>query len=53
MEYRERTGSAAYAVPDERAGFIRRAYAHLAFAVLRFLALEYVLLSLPGVLRRS
>ncbi len=49
MEYRERAGSAAYAVPDERAGFIRRTYAHLAFAVLGFLALEYALLSLPGV----
>jgi FtsH-binding integral membrane protein len=49
LEYRERAGSAAYAVPDERAGFIRRTYAHLALAVLGFLALEYALLSLPGV----
>lgn len=48
MEYRERAGSAAYALPDARAGFIRRTYAHLALAVLGFLALEYALLSLPG-----
>ena len=41
----------ASALPEERARFIRRTYAHLAFAVLAFLALEYVLLSLPGVER--
>jgi FtsH-binding integral membrane protein len=41
--------AAAYALPDERAGFIRKTYAHLAFAVLAFLVLEYVLLRLPGI----
>ena len=32
-----------------RARFIRRLYAHLAYAVLGFLVLEYTLLNLPGV----
>lgn len=49
MEYYERAGSAAYALPESRAGFIRRTYTHLAFAVLGFLVLEYVLLNLPGI----
>jgi FtsH-binding integral membrane protein len=49
LEYYERAGSAAYALPEERAGFIRKTYTHLAFAVLGFLALEYVLLNLPGI----
>jgi FtsH-binding integral membrane protein len=41
--------TAAQALPEARAQFIRRTYAHLAFAVLGLLALEYVLLSLPGI----
>jgi uncharacterized protein len=41
--------TAAHALPEARAQFIRRTYAHLAFAVLGLLALEYVLLSLPGI----
>lgn len=49
MEYDYRAGSAVYALPEARAQFIRRTYAHLVFAILGFLALEYVLLSLPGV----
>ena len=49
MEYQERAGLVAHAPPDARAGFIRRTYAHLAFAVLGLIALEYVLLSLPGI----
>ncbi len=47
--YGTRGNAAAYALPDERAGFIRKTYTHLAFAVLAFLALEYVLLQLPGI----
>jgi FtsH-binding integral membrane protein len=41
--------TAAHALPEARAQFIRRTYAHLAFAVRGLLALEYVLLSLPGI----
>ncbi len=48
--YAPRAGSvAADALPEARARFIRKTYAHLAYAVLGFLVLEYVLLSLPGV----
>ena len=47
--YDVRGTAAAYALPEERAGFIRRTYAHLAFAVLGFLVLEYALLQLPGI----
>jgi FtsH-binding integral membrane protein len=50
-QYAARANAAAYALPDERAGFIRRTYVHLAFAVLGFLVLEYVLLQLPGIER--
>ncbi len=50
-QYAARGNAAAYALPDERAGFIRRTYTHLAFAVLGFLVLEYVLLQLPGIER--
>ncbi len=49
MEHYARANSAAYALPEERARFIRRTYAHLAFAVLGFLVLEYVLLNSPGI----
>ena len=40
---------AADAQPNERLGFIRKTYAHLAGAILALVALEAVLLSLPGV----
>jgi len=49
--YAARGGAAAYALPDARATFIRKTYTHLAFAVLGFLVLEYVLLQLPGIER--
>lgn len=49
LEYGAYTGSAAYALPDARAQFIRRTYMHLALAILGFLVLEYVLLNLPGI----
>lgn len=48
MEYHAHAKPAAYALPETRAGFVRRTCAHLAFAVL---ALEYVLLNLPGIER--
>jgi FtsH-binding integral membrane protein len=51
LEYSVHTNSAAYALPEERARFIRKTYAHLAYAVLGFLVLEYVLLNLPGIER--
>ena len=40
---------AAYAAEDARAGFIAKTYFHLAGAILAFIALEAVILSLPGV----
>ncbi len=49
MDYGYRAQSVAQAVPGARAQFIRNTYTHLALAVLGFLALEYVLLSLPGI----
>jgi FtsH-binding integral membrane protein len=49
LEYYERAGSAAYALPEERARFIRKTYTHLALALLGFVVLEYVLLNLPGI----
>ncbi len=48
MEYYERTAPASYALPEERAGFIRKTYAHLAFALLGLLGLEVVLFSSLG-----
>jgi FtsH-binding integral membrane protein len=48
-QYATRGGAVAYAPADARAGFIRRTYAHLAFAVLGFLVLEFILLNLPGI----
>lgn len=48
MEYYERTAPASYALPEERAGFIRKTYTHLAFALLVLLGLEFVLFSLLG-----
>jgi FtsH-binding integral membrane protein len=50
-QYATRGDAVAYAPADARAGFIRRTYAHLAFAVLGFLVFEYVLLQLPGIER--
>lgn len=48
MEYYERTAPASYALPEERAGFIRKTYAHLAFALLGLLGLEFVLFNSLG-----
>jgi FtsH-binding integral membrane protein len=36
-------------VANERAAFIRRTYAHLAGAILAFIAIEAVLLNIPGI----
>ena len=47
--YRSWGLTAADAGVSERASFIRKTYLHLAGAVLAFMALEYVLLNLPGV----
>lgn len=49
MGYGYNVPFAAEAATAERAGFIRRTYAHLAGAILAFVALETVLLQLPGV----
>ena len=49
MSYQAYAELAANALPEARAQFIRRTYAHLAIAVLGFLVLEYVLISLPGI----
>ena len=49
MEYGAYAGTVAHALPAERARFIRRTYEHLALAILGFIVLEYVLLSLPGI----
>jgi FtsH-binding integral membrane protein len=40
---------AAYAPADARAAFIRRTYGHLAGAILAFIALEALLLQIPGI----
>ena len=40
---------AAQAPASERAAFIRRTYGHLAGAILAFVAVEYVLLHIPGI----
>jgi len=47
MEYYP--GAVSQAPADVRAAFIRRTYAHLAGAVLAFIGIEYVLLTLPGI----
>lgn len=47
--YGSRPGAAAYALPDERAGFIRKTYAHLAGAILAFVLLEVAIFSTPPV----
>jgi FtsH-binding integral membrane protein len=41
--------SASEAMAEERAGFIRRTYGHLAGAVLAFIGIEAALLSIPGI----
>jgi len=51
LAYGAYAGPVANALPEARAQFIRRTYMHLALAVLAFLAVEYVLLSLPGIER--
>jgi FtsH-binding integral membrane protein len=51
MNYDVYAGSAAYALPEARAQFIRRTYAHLALAILGFLVVEYALLQVPGIER--
>ncbi len=40
---------AAQAAADERAGFIAKTYAHLAGAIVAFIAIEAVLLNTPGI----
>ena len=40
---------AAQAAADERAGFIAKTYTHLAGAIAAFIALEAVLLNMPGI----
>ena len=47
--YGSRRGAAAYALPDERAGFIRRTYAHLAGAILAFVLLEMAIFATPAI----
>src|SRR5262245_62084028 len=49
QEYRLDANSAAEAIPAERAAFIRRTYAHLAGAILAFIAIEAVLLNIRGI----
>ena len=51
MNYDVYAGSVAYALPEARAQFIRRTYAHLALAILGFLVIEYALLQVPGIER--
>ena len=45
--YGSRPGAAAHALPDARAGFIRKTYAHLAGAILAFVLLEAFIFSTP------
>jgi FtsH-binding integral membrane protein len=47
MDYAGYADTALYAGASERAAFIRRTYAHLAVAVLAFIAVEWMLLQLP------
>jgi hypothetical protein len=46
MEYEVQSPYAIEAAPSERAAFIRSTYAHLAGAILAFVALEAVLLNM-------
>jgi FtsH-binding integral membrane protein len=52
-EYDSYAVSAAEAQVDARAAFIRNTYAHLAGAILAFIGLEALLLSIPGVKEAS
>jgi FtsH-binding integral membrane protein len=47
MNYAGYADTVSYAGASERAAFIRRTYAHLAVAVLAFIAVEWMLLQLP------
>lgn len=47
MDFETNTNSAIYAQESERAAFIRRTYLHVAGAILAFVVLEAILLSLP------
>lgn len=47
MSYGMNTNTAYYAQETERAAFIRRTYLHVAGAILAFIVLEAILLSLP------
>jgi FtsH-binding integral membrane protein len=47
MNYASYADTVIYAGASERAAFIRRTYAHLAVAVLAFIAVEWMLLQLP------
>jgi FtsH-binding integral membrane protein len=47
MKYASYADTVFYAEASERAAFIRRTYAHLAVAVLAFIAVEWMLLQLP------
>ena len=49
FEYEHGYPIAARAVGSERAAFIRRTYGHLAGAILAFVALETLLLHVPGI----
>src|SRR4051794_18713356 len=51
MEYDLRFSRDLAAAQSARAGFIRRTYAHLAGAILAFVAIEALLLQLPGIER--
>ncbi|NNE92144.1 MAG: permease [Verrucomicrobiales bacterium] len=48
MEQYANPYSVAGAVPEERAGFIRRTYAHLALAILAFVGIEFLLFQIPA-----
>src|SRR5215468_6685918 len=47
MNYESYADTVIYAEASERAAFIRRTYAHLAGAVLAFIAVEWMMLQLP------
>jgi FtsH-binding integral membrane protein len=55
MNYAGYADTVIYAEATERAAFIRRTYAHLAVAVLAFIAVEWMLLQLPiaGAMARA
>jgi FtsH-binding integral membrane protein len=55
MNYASYADTVFYAQASERAAFIRRTYAHVAVAVLAFIAVEWMLLQLPiaGAMARA